>query len=105
MVELRISVPDMDKIVKIYYKNWQHFQTPGNSPWIGLIWSGQGTKYDYHKTGFNFCWMKYLFEQIDFKEIREYNAEKSLAEYDIKDGSLTQEPFGEFFSLNIVARK
>ena len=29
--ELRISVPDIDRIVKIYVKNWTHFQTPGHS--------------------------------------------------------------------------
>ena len=64
--ELRISVPDIDRIVKIYSKNWQHFQTPGNTPWIGLLYGGQGDPYDFHKTGFNFCWMKYLLEEIGF---------------------------------------
>ena len=61
--EIRISVPDIDRIVKIYKDNWAHFQTPGHTPWIGLLYGGQGTPYDYHKTGFNFCWMKFLMEK------------------------------------------
>lgn len=103
--ELRISVPDIDKIVKIYYKNWEHFQTPCNSPWIGLIWGGQLTKHDYHKTGFNFCWMKHLLKQTNFSEIKEYDAKKFLEKYNIKDASLAKKPFGKLISLNIVAIK
>lgn len=64
--ELRISVPDIDRIVKIYCDNWSHFQTPGNSPWIGLLYGGQGDPYDFHKTGFNFCWMRFLLEDIGY---------------------------------------
>lgn len=101
--ELRLSVPDMDKIVKIYYKNWKHFQTPGNSPWIGLIWGEQLTKYDYHKTGFNFNWMKYLLEQIGFKSIEKYDARFFLEDSE-SDASLN-EAFGELISLNIIAKK
>lgn len=103
--ELRISVPDIDQIVKIYTTNWKHFQTPPNSPWIGLIYGGQLTKHDYHKTGFNFCWIKYLLEQIGFRDIKQYGAKKFLARYNVKDASLAKEPFGEPFSLNVVARK
>jgi hypothetical protein len=47
--EVRISVPDIDRIVTIYSSHRQHFQTPGHSPWIGLIYGGQLTPYDYHK--------------------------------------------------------
>ena len=70
--ELRLSVPDLDRIVKIYVKHWDHFQTPGNSPWVGLIYGGQSTPHDYHKTGFNFCWMKHLLEEAGFSRIEEY---------------------------------
>jgi predicted SAM-dependent methyltransferase len=49
--EIRISVPDIDRIVKVYMNNWDHFQTPGNSPWIGLFYGGQGDPYDFHKNG------------------------------------------------------
>jgi predicted SAM-dependent methyltransferase len=101
--ELRISVPDMDRIVKIYSNHWDHFQTPGNSPWIGLIFGGQTDDYDFHKTGFNFCWLKYLLERNGFREIHEYPHEPHFL--GIRDASLAKEPFGEYLSLNVSARK
>lgn len=102
--QLRISVPDIDRIVKIYSKNWQHFQTPGNTPWIGLLYGGQGDEYDFHKTGFNFCWMKYLLEGIGFVDVYEYPHEPHFVK-DAIDASLAKEPFGEFLSLNVIATK
>ena len=101
--ELLLSVPDLDRIVKIYAKNWEHFQTPGNSPWVGLIYGGQSTPYDYHKTGFNFCWMKHLLEEAGFARIEEYpHVPHPLG---IVDSSLVKEPFGEYLSLNVRATK
>jgi predicted SAM-dependent methyltransferase len=102
--ELRISVPDIDRIVKVYHKNWQHFQTRGNTPWIGLLYGGQTDPYDYHKTGFNFCWMHYLLEAAGFDEISEYPHQPHFIP-GVRDASLASEPFGEFISLNIKARK
>lgn len=102
--ELRVSVPDIDRIVKIYTDNWQHFQTPGNSPWIGLLYGGQGDPYDFHKTGFNFCWMKHLLEKVGFAQISEYPHEPHFVP-GVNDASLAHEPFGQFLSLNVLARK
>lgn len=102
--ELRISVPDIDRIVKIYAKNWAHFQTPGHSPWIGLLYGGQGDPYDFHKTGFNFCWMKHLLEGVGFVDIHEYPHVPHFVPGAV-DASLAKEPFGEFLSLNIFAKK
>lgn len=102
--ELRISVPDIDRIVKIYHENWQHFQTPGNSPWIGLLYGGQGDPYDFHKTGFNFCWMRHLLDEIGYVDIAEYPHEPHFIP-GVADASLAKEPFGKFLSLNVVARK
>lgn len=101
---LRISVPDIDRIVKIYSDNWQHFQTPGHSPWVGLIYGGQGDQYDFHKTGFNFCWAKHLLEGAGFSNVQEYPHYPHFAG-DISDASLAKEPFGVYLSLNIVAQK
>jgi predicted SAM-dependent methyltransferase len=101
--ELRVSVPDMDRIVRIYTDNWGHFQTPGNSPWIGLIWGGQTTQHDFHRTGFNFCWLKYLLEAHGFKDVQEYPHEPHFL--NVVDGSLAHEPFGQFVSVNVLARK
>lgn len=101
--EIRISVPDIDRIVKIYHKNWEHFQTPANSPWIGLLYGGQGNKYDFHKTGFNFCWLKYLMEKEGYKDIEEYDHYPHWL--GIQDASLAHAPFGEYLSLNLKAVK
>jgi SAM-dependent methyltransferase len=101
---IRISVPDIDLIVKIYTANWQHFQTEGNSPWIGLLYGGQGDPYDFHKTGFNFCWLKFLMQQASFHSIAEYPHEPHFAG-DIQDGSLARLPFDDFLSLNILGYK
>lgn len=100
---LRISVPDIDKIVAIYARNPAHFNTPGNAPWIGLIYGGQTTPYDYHKTGFNYCWLKYLLENCGFESCEQYPHEPHFA--GIADSSLAREPFGEFVSLNVIAKK
>lgn len=75
---LRISVPDLDRIVKIYINNWAHFQKPGNTPWIGLIYGGQSTPYDFHKTGFNANWLRYLLESCGFEQCEEYPHEPIL---------------------------
>jgi len=101
--EIRISVPDIDRIVKVYLNNWKHFQTPGNSPWIGLLYGGQGTQYDVHKTGFNFCWLKYLMEKEGYKDVQEYP--HSPHWLGIVDASLASAPFGVFLSLNVRAIK
>jgi len=46
-------VPDIDRIIKIYHKNFVRFEAKANSPWVGLICDGQSIPYDFHKTGFN----------------------------------------------------
>jgi len=101
--EIRISVPDIDRIVEIYKNNWSHFQTPGNSPWIGLLYGGQGNQYDVHKTGFNFCWLKYLMEKEGYKDIEEYPHTPHWL--GIVDASLAEAPFGVYLSLNVKAKK
>ena len=102
--ELRISVPDIDRIVAIYSKNIDHFRTDGNAPWIGLIYGGQEDAYDFHKTGFNFTWMRHLLAGIGFVNIEEYPHTPHFVS-DFKDASLSAAPFGEFISLNVRATK
>lgn len=101
---IRISVPDLDRIVKIYADNPKHFNTPGNSPWVGLIYGGQSTPYDYHKTGFNFCWLSNLMRQCGFENFTEYQHEPHFIP-GVVDASMAKEPFGVYFSLNLMARK
>jgi predicted SAM-dependent methyltransferase len=101
---IRISVPDIDRIVKIYVKNWNHFQTNGNSPWIGLIYGGQTDAYDFHKTGWNFCWMSHVMRKVGYVDIAEYPHEPHFIP-GFWDNSLAREPFEDFLSLNVIARK
>jgi predicted SAM-dependent methyltransferase len=101
--ELRVSVPDIDRIVTIYQRNWDHFHTPPHAPWIGLIYGGQLDAHDFHKTGFNFVWMKHLLEDSGFVDVEEYpHAPHWLG---VRDASLASEPFREFISLNVRATK
>lgn len=102
---IRISVPDIDRIVKIYVKNWDHFQKDSHSPWIGLLYGGQTDEYDFHKTGWNFCWMAHIMRDIGFVDMQEYPHEPHFVGADFWDNSLAHEPFGEFLSLNMLARK
>lgn len=102
--KLRISVPDMDRIVQVYARNFDHFQKPGHTPWIGLIYGGQTTPYDFHKTGFNACWLRHLLERNGFTDCREYPHLPHFVP-GTQDASLVKEPFGEFLSLNMVATR
>lgn len=102
--ELRISVPDLDAITRIYQKNFDHFQVPGHQPWIALIYGGQKDKYDFHKTGFNFCWLSYLLSHAGFANISRYPNEPHFVP-EALDNSMAKETFGEYISLNVMARK
>jgi predicted SAM-dependent methyltransferase len=102
--EIRISVPDLDKITRIYQDNLDHFQVPGNQPWIALIYGGQKDRYDFHKTGFNFCYLKSLLLNCGFESIEEYPSFPHFID-GVVDNSMASEPFGEFISLNVKAIK
>jgi hypothetical protein len=64
---MHISVPDIDRIMRIDQINSVHFKTKGHSSLIGLIYGGQLTPYVNHKTGFNACCLTYLPEQYGFE--------------------------------------
>ena len=102
--EIRISVPDLDAITRIYQKNIEHFRVAGNQPWIALIYGGQKDAYDFHKTGFNYCWLKYLLEQAGFTDVSLYEHLPHFIHGQV-DNSIADAPFGEFLSLNVKAFK
>ena len=101
---MRISVPEIDRIMRIYQKHPELFQTKGHSPWIGLIYGGQSTPYNYHKMGFNACWLTYQLEQCGFEQCAEYPHLPDFVSGTVY-ASVADAPFGEFFSLNMMARK
>lgn len=102
--ELRISVPDLDRITKIYQNNIGHFQVDGNQPWIALIYGGQKDQFDFHRTGFNFNWMRHLLKDAGFREVEQYEHSPHFIE-GVIDNSLANAPFGEYISLNVRAVK
>lgn len=101
---LRISVPDLDAITRIYQNNLSHFQVRGNQPWIALFYGGQKDSYDFHKTGFNFQYLKNLLEDIGFVNIARYPNDPHFID-GLIDNSMASAPFGEFISVNVIAFK
>ncbi|MBI5473768.1 MAG: methyltransferase [Ignavibacteriae bacterium] len=97
---IRIAVPDLDKICRLYVKNIEWFNPPHN-PWLGLIYGGQIDRYDFHKTGYNFAYLRWLLETAGFGNVVEIGSSDDLG---IMDGSHSNLPFGNI-SLNVEATK
>lgn len=102
--QIRISVPDLDAITRIYQNNLEHFSTPGNQPWIALIYGGQKDQYDFHKTGFNFNWLSHLLKEVGFRSIEKYEPLPHFIE-NVVDNSGANQPFGDYISLSVKALK
>ncbi len=98
--ELRIAVPDLDKICQLYVKNIDWFNPPHN-PWLGLIYGGQLDAYDFHKTGYNFAYLRWLLLSVGFTTVKKIGPSDDLG---IMDGSHSNLPFGNI-SLNVEAVK
>jgi hypothetical protein len=96
-------VPDLDRIVRIYSANWEHFQKDENEPWVGLIYGAQTDQYDFHKAGFNFVSLRRKLHDVGFVDVAEYPHSPHFL--GIQDASMANEPFGEYVSLNVVARR
>ena len=97
--ELRISVPDLDRIVEQYHAHLDSFQLYGDPPWIGVLYGGQGNPFDFHRTGFNFSYLRRLLMESGFEDVAEYPHAPHFL--NIADYSMANEPFGEFISLNV----
>ena len=63
----------------------------------------QKDEYDFHKTGFNFCWLQHILSNIGYVDISRYPNEPHFVK-NVVDNS-TVKAFGEYISLNVVARK
>jgi predicted SAM-dependent methyltransferase len=96
---LRVCVPDLDAICRCYTEHIDWF-TPPHDPWLGLIYGGQTDPFDFHRTGFNFRWLRHLLHQSAFHDVRTYQPEPMFG---LQDASFSHEPFGICISLNVVA--
>jgi hypothetical protein len=97
---LRISVPDLDRICRLYVDHIDWFAPPHN-PWLGILYGGQVNDYDFHKGGFNFRYLEGLLRASGFASITEV---PPTEEWGILDGSFSSRPFGPV-SLNVTAIK
>jgi len=95
---VRISVPDLDRICRLYVEHLDWFAPP-HSPWLGLIYGGQANEYDFHKGGFNFRYLEGLLVEAGFTSVTEVSPTE---EYGIRDASFANRPFGPV-SLNVTA--
>lgn len=96
---IRIAVPDLDKICRLYVRNIDWFNPPHN-PWLGLIYGGQTDEYDFHKTGYNLSYLSWLLHEAGFKDVIEVKGD----DLGVMDGSQSNLPFGDI-SLNVEATK
>ncbi len=102
---LRISVPDIKKIMTIAAKKaWSDDELDLLQ---GVIGGGQDHKYNYHKT---FFWPEYLKRKLkaaNFRNIEEYPLRPHFTNQDIQDASNCAGfvPFGMGLSLNMKAEK
>lgn len=103
--ELRISVPDFDKIATLYVAHRDELLAKNPPSWLGVVYGGQTSRYDFHKTGFTPPRLARILSDAGFTDIHEYDAEEFLAPYGVRDSSLYQKDFGGYISLNMVARK
>jgi predicted SAM-dependent methyltransferase len=102
--ELRISVPDVGRLAKIYCDQAERFAPEVLELWIGIVYGGQTDRYDFHKTGFTFRHLARLLTECGFENPREYPHEPHFVA-GTKDASVAIEPFGSYISLNIVASR
>lgn len=101
---IRLSVPDIEKTIKLYNAG-----TPLYPTLYGQFWGGQKDQYDYHCCGFDFKTIKEFLEQCGFKDIQRYDWRDFLPK-DYDDYSRSYLPHmdfenGELLSLNISAIK
>lgn len=99
---LRISVPDFEKVIKVYLKN------KNMSDIIGFLNGGQRDKFDFHFVNFDINIITELLTVCGFKNIRKYSPFDFLGEKD--DYSKSYLPHmdfenGEAMSLNIMCEK
>ena len=97
---LRTSVPDLDRICRLYVDHIDWF-TPPHNPWLGIFYGGQVNDYDFHKGGFNFRYLEGLLRASGFESVTEVEPTEAFG---VRDGSFSNRPFGPV-SLTVTATK
>jgi predicted SAM-dependent methyltransferase len=100
---IRLSVPDFDKIVRVYTMNGDLSQL------YGYLYGGQKNEFDYHKIVFNLDTLSNLLKSVGFININKYDWRTTEHAY-VDDYSQAYIPHmdkinGTLMSLNIEATK
>ncbi len=99
---LRISVPDIDKLIDVYFAEEKNI-----SAIIGPLMGGQDNPYNFHKSVFNKSYLTELLLSSGFREVKEWEPEK-VEMHTFEDWAsrpiITKEK-EYFISLNIEAIK
>lgn len=99
---LRLSVPDLKKIIEIYndYKDLSLI--------CGLIHGGQRNKYDIHYITYDFETLEEILKSTGFYDIQIYNPFEFLSPENDDYSKATiphMDPSGNIMSLNIICKK
>lgn len=94
---LRLSVPDLEALIKIYSKTKELEQI------IGPLYGGQDYRYNYHQTAFDFKTLKNLMQKAGLTAIHRWDFRRTIHS-DYWDYSQA-ETKGILISLNLEGRK
>ena len=97
----RVSVPDLDKLIKLYKKQ-KKLEVIKNA-----IMGGQNYPNDFHKSIYNFPQLKKILQKKGFKNIKFWNTKNFFGETigDWSDGYYLHNKKKFNISLNLVAQK
>lgn len=99
---LRISVPDFDKIIKIYFAEQEDITAI-----IGPLMGGQDHPFNFHKAVFNEKYLKELLLSSGYRQVRQWDPDR-VEMHDFEDWASRPIRIGEKkypISLNIEAVK
>lgn len=75
--ELYICVPDLEALAKLFLENIETYHTQEGrykaDLSAGVMYGGQGNKYDFHYFGYSFVTLKAMLEDVGFKDIQRFD--------------------------------
>ncbi|MDA2909712.1 methyltransferase domain-containing protein [Nitrospiraceae bacterium AH_259_D15_M11_P09] len=103
---LYLCVPDLEALFKVYLHYLPHFMTEDGRFCVdlacGILFGGQGNRYDYHHSGYSFMSLKVLLLSVGFGHVQRYDPHQ--LKFAPRDASYA-EIRGEPVSLNVEATK